>query len=148
MSNSQETATPAATVIEIGEAIAAKIQTIEGAANVVFDLVPDFNLPQVKTLQIVVAPQTYARGNKGAASRDNPDEIVKVNIAVLKKCSGKTDIPGMLLLTEAIARGIERQIVSRGLVLFVEFDPLYDTEAFRQMKVFVAVCTATVKVLR
>lgn len=148
MSSNTEAPTPTATVIDIGEAIAEKIQTIEGASNVAFDLVPDFNLPQVKALQIVVAPQTYARGNKGAASRDNPDEIVKVNIAVLKKCSGKTDIPDMLLLTEAIAKGIERQIVSRGLVLFVEFDPLYDTEAFRQMKVFVAVCTATVKVLR
>lgn len=138
-----------ATTIEIGEAITDKIRTIaENAESVTFDLVPDFNLPQVKSLKIIVAPQTYARGNKGAASRENPDEVVKVNIAILKKCSGKMDIPDLLFLTETIAKGIERQIVSRGLVLSVEFDPLYDAEAFREMKVFVAVCTATVKVLR
>ena len=137
-----------ATVIEIGEAITEKIRTIGGAENVSFDLVLDFPLPHIRELKIIVAPQSYTRGNKGAASRENPDEAVKFNIAILKKCSGATEIPDMLLLTETIAKGIERQIISRGIVTQVEFDPLYDAENFRTMKVFVAVCTATVKVLR
>ena len=150
MNNQPETATAetAATTIEIGEAITAKVKTISGAESAVFDLVPDFSLPQVKARQIVIAPQAYARGNKGAASRDNPDEVVKVNIAVMQKCGSKTDIPALLLLTEAIATGLERTKVASGLVLSVEFDPLYDAEMFRQTKVFVAVCIATVKVLR
>lgn len=51
MNNQPETATAetAATTIEIGEAITAKVKTISGAESAVFDLVPDFSLPQVKT---------------------------------------------------------------------------------------------------
>ena len=141
-----------AAAVAIGTAITAKIQTISGAFCAAFDLVPEFDLPQVQSLKIIVAPQSYSRGNKGAASRKNPDELVKINVAVMKKCSGKADIPALLLLMENIAKGIERQPVSgdgtAGLVISVEFDPLYDAEAFRQTKVFIAVCSATVKVLR
>ena len=139
-------------IVSIGELIQAKIAAIDGASAAVFDLVPDFTLAQVTTLKIIVSPQSYARGNKGAASRENPDEIVKINIAVMKKCSAKTDIPGMLLLTEQIAKGIERQTVSdadtTGLVLSVDFEPIYDAGLFRQTKIFISVCTATVKVIR
>lgn len=141
-----------APAVEIGEAITAKVKTITGAECATFDLVPEFDLPQVKNLKIIVAPQAYSRGNKGAASRDIPDEIVTINIAVMQKCSNKNEIPGLLVLTEAIATGIERKKISgntlSGLVLSVAFDPIYDSNAFRQSKVFIAVCTATVKVLR
>lgn len=144
--------TQTAKTVSIGQLITNKITTISGAECAVFDLVPDFCLAEVNTLKIIVAPQSYSRGNKGAASRENPDEIIRINIAVMKKCSGKADIPAMLLLTEQIATGIERKTVSdensTGLVLAVEFDPLYDADAFTQSKVFISVCTATVKVIR
>lgn len=141
-----------AAAVAIGTAITAKIQTISGASCAAFDLVPEFDLPQVQNLKIIVAPQSYSRGNKGAASRENPDELVKINVAVIQKCSSKADIPALLLLTEEIAKGIERKTVTddgtTGLVVSVEFDPLYDANAFKQTKVFIAVCTATIKVLR
>lgn len=140
--------TTTATVIGIGQAIADKIGTIEGAPSAIsFDLVPTYELDQVRTLQVVVGPQAYIRSNEGAATRGDPDKIVKINVAVLQKCGDKSEIPALLLLTEAIADGIDRQVLGGGLVLSVEFDPIYDADVFRRMKVFIAVCTATVKVL-
>lgn len=148
MSSDTTTTTATATVIGIGQAIAEKIGTIEGApSNISFDLVPTYELDHVQALQVVVAPQAYLRGNSGAATRGAPDKIVKVNIAVLKRCLSKDEIPNLLLLTEAIADGIDRECVGNGFVTSVEFDPIYDADAFRRMKVFIAVCTATVKVL-
>ena len=139
---------PQATVIDIGEALTAKIQTVTGASAAVFDLVPDFGLAQVSDLKIIVTPQAYTRGNKGAASRETPDTTCKINIAIMKKCGSKADIPDLLELTENIAKAIERQIIGNGLVLSVEFDPIYSMDIFQQMKVFMSVCTANIKVIR
>ena len=141
-----------ATSITIGTALTEKIKTVSGAGNAVFDLVPEFDLSQVKSLKIIIAPQSYARDNKTAANRRKPDETVKINIAVMQKCSSKANIPDLLALTEKIARGIEREVISTetatALITSVEFDPLYDAEAFRETKVFISVCTATIKVLK
>ncbi len=139
--------TPHSTAVLIAQAITAEIAGIDGAQCACLDLVPDFELQHVQDLQIVVSPQSLTRGNKGAADRSAPDCTVKVDIAILKKCASKADIPGMLTLTEKIARGIERKPVANlGIVSTVEYAPLYDMQVFRRMKVFIAVCTATVKV--
>lgn len=137
------------TAIQIAQAIADEIAAIEGAECAVLDLVPDFDLQDVKNLQIIVSPQGMTRGNKGAADRGAPDCTVKTNIAVLKKCGSKKEIPDMLTLSENIGRGIERKTVANlGIVSVVEFDPLYDMRVFRQMKVFIAVIAATIKVVK
>ena len=143
---------PTAKTVSIGQLITGKVAAIPGAGCAVFDLVPEFDLHQVNELKIIIAPQSFSRGNSGAASRETPDAVIKINIAVMKKCGSKADIPDLLLLTEQIATGIERKTVSdsdsTGLVIAVEFDPLYDADAFMSTKVFIAVCTTTVKVIR
>lgn len=138
------------TAIKVTEAIGTMVAAIEGAECARIDLAPDFDLPQVTDLQIVVSPQSYTRGNKGAADRSAPDSGVKVSIAIMKKCALKSEIPDMLALSEKIATGIERKTLAggAGLVTLIEFDPIYDMGIFRRMKVFISVCTATVKVLQ
>lgn len=138
------------TAVAVAQAITAKVAAIEGASCAVLDLVPEFDLQQVSALQIIVSPQSYTRGNKGSADRGAPDSSVKVSIAIMRKCANKSEIPTMLTLSEKIARGIERQTLTNsiGIVSQIEFDPLYDMQIFRRMKVFIAVCTATIKVIR
>lgn len=131
----------------VAKDITALIRTADGAECAVLDLVPDLDLSQVRDLQIIVTPQGYSRPNTGAATRAAPDQIVTVNIAVMKKCANESEIPGMLDLVEAVAAAIERQQVSIGIVTAVENDPIYDVTIFRQKKIFLSIMTATVKVL-
>jgi len=137
-----------AITVSIGNEIVDLVKTVPGAECAVFDLVPDFTLEQVRQRRIVAAPQAYIRGNKDSASRAHPDETVKINIAVMEKCKSVSELPDLLALTEQIAAAIDRQVITSGIITNVEFDPIYDAQNFRQMKVFIAVCTATVKVIR
>ena len=59
MSSPAATPAPSATVIEIAQAITGMVQALEGCSCAVMDLVPNFDIPAIKTLQIVVAPQSY-----------------------------------------------------------------------------------------
>ena len=135
------------TAIKLTEAVTELIAAIPGAECAVMDLVPDYNLSQIKDLRIIVAPQSFSRGNSGSASRSGPERQIKVNIAVLQKCRSKTDIPRLLILTENIADGIERKSIPGGIILSIDNDPIYDPNIFQNMKIFIAVMTATIKVV-
>lgn len=134
-------------IANVAGEIATLIRNAEGAQCAVLDFIPDLDLSQVRELRIIVTPQGYSRPNTGAATRAAPDQIVTVNIAVLKKCVDENEITGMLDLVENVAASVERKQVSCGLITAVENDPIYDVTIFRQKKIFLSIMTATVKVL-
>ena len=135
-------------IVDLCNAVNNEIKKVPGAECTVFDLVPYFSFSEMKQLRIVVAPQSLARTNQGAASREGNDKTVKINIAIMKKCVSKSEIPDLLFFTEKIADALNRKVISASLVISVEFDPVYDPDVFRRDKVFCSVCTLTLKVLK
>ena len=133
--------------ITICEDITAIVAAIPGAENAEMDLVPEYDLSQITGLKIVLAPHGYVRSNKGAADRSGPDQSVKIDLAIMKKCSNKLEIPDLLAFSETIVKGVDRKSVQDGFVTGVENDPLYDANIFRSMKVFITTLSINIKVL-
>ena len=136
-----------ADIITATEAIVGIVHEIPEAACAQMDLVPEYDISQVKDLRIVVTPQSSICGNSGMADRSSPARSVKVNIAIMQRLPGKDSIPEMLSFTESIAMNLERRRIDNGYITVVECDPIYDAVVFRQSKIFIAILTVTVKVM-
>lgn len=135
--------TPKAAAIIATEQVASAVKSVEGASCAVMDLVPDIAFNKVSGLEIYVMPEGAVRE---FATRSFTDSNIRVGVALLKKLPSKADIPAMILLEESIAKALERtRLAGSGVVVKVEFDPLYNPELFKNMKLFFGLLIVTVK---
>ena len=109
------------------------------------DFVPDFPLNKIKDRRIIVTPFGYGRNN---LARDRSETEAKINVGICEKIS-LADVDDRLLLVETIIKSLERTILptKKAVVLRSETDPIYDAELLRTTRIFIAICTFTVKVV-
>jgi len=139
-------------MIQIARDVAAKVSTVQIAGRrlaAALDVAPDFDLAQVKQRKIIVTPQSYSRNN---ATRGDSGASAKVNVCLIEKIA-IAEAESRVSIMETVASALERQPLTDGgapyaLVTAVEFDPVYDAQLLRNSRVFLSICTVTVKVIR
>ena len=139
-------------MIQIARDVAAKVSAVQidgTALAAALDVAPDFDLAQVKQRKIIVMPQSYSRNN---ATRGDSGASAKVNVCLIEKIA-IAEAESRVSIMETVASALERQPLMDGgapyaLVTAVEFDPVYDAQLLRNSRVFLSICTVTVKVIR
>lgn len=134
--------TTSAVAVKAARGIASIVQTVEGASNASFDLVPESDLSKITRLTIYTLPEF---GTRKIVTRGVTDTSTTVGVVIVDRLASKDLIEARLLLEEQIAEKIERAQFDGFIVTQIEYSPLYDPELFKQMRVFLGVIVATVK---
>lgn len=134
--------TTSAVAVKAARGIASIVQTVEGASNASFDLVPENDLSKITRLTICTLPEF---GTRKIVTRGVTDTVTTVGVSIVDRLASKDLIEDRLALEERIAEKIERAQFDGFIVTEIEFSPLYYPHLFKQMRLFLGVIVATVK---
>lgn len=139
-----------AAVIEIANAVVAELNrnaTLTGKFTAEMNLLPEFELKDMKVLRVTVVPKSL---KVAAQSRDSSGREVEIDIGVQQRTVEPKRLAELLQLVEDIIAVFDRKRLTdyaRAVCIKVENDPIYDPEHLRQMRQFTSVITLTFKVL-
>ena len=127
-------------VLKLAEAVAAELA--EYHAEVLF--FPEFELRELEEMRVVVVP--LATEYK-TLSRANHEEILKVQIGVLKR-GCEDELPELLKLVEGLGLGFLNKKLAGATCVCVAYNPIYSAEHLRERGQFTSVIELSFKLIK
>lgn len=127
-------------VLKLAEAVAAELA--EYHAEVLF--FPEFELRELEEMRVVVVP--LATEYK-TLSRANHEEILKVQIGVLKR-GCEDELPELLTLVEGLGLGFLNRKLAGATCVCVAYNPIYSPEHLRERGQFTSIIELSFKQIR